>query len=85
MKVSINGKEAGATMRATYFLWEVDPGTYKITSEAENTSDVSIVAEAGNEQIDARRSRRCLYSACRHGIPCGFGPYPETVRPTSRQ
>ena len=47
MKVSLNGKEAGATGRATYFLWEVDPGIYQITSESENTSNVRIVAEPG--------------------------------------
>jgi uncharacterized protein (UPF0333 family) len=47
MKVSVNGKEAGATGRATYFLWEVDPGTYEISSESENASSVRIVAEAG--------------------------------------
>lgn len=47
MTVSINGNAAGATGRATYFLWQVDPGTYDISSKAENTSTVRVVAEAG--------------------------------------
>lgn len=47
MRVSINGKAAGATGRATYFLWEVDPGVYDISAGSENTSNVHIVAEPG--------------------------------------
>ena len=45
LRVSVNGKTAGATGRATYFLWEVDPGTYDIG--AGSTSNTRIVAEAG--------------------------------------
>jgi hypothetical protein len=47
MGVSVNGKEAGATGRSTYFLWEVDPGTYDISADAANTSAARIVAEPG--------------------------------------
>ena len=47
MGVSVNSKEAGATGRSTYFLWEVDPGTYDITADAANTLAAHIVAEPG--------------------------------------
>jgi hypothetical protein len=47
MRVSVNSKAAGATGRATYFLWEVDPGIYDISADSENTSNVRIVAEPG--------------------------------------
>src|SRR5208282_6786664 len=47
LRVSVNGKTAGATGRATYFLWEVDPGTYDIGAGSGDTSNTRIVAEAG--------------------------------------
>lgn len=47
MQIFVNGAEAGATGRATYLLWEVDPGAYDISSGSDNTSSVRIVAEAG--------------------------------------
>jgi Protein of unknown function (DUF2846) len=47
LKVSVNGKDAGATARATYFLWEVEPGTYDISAGSGNSSNVHIVAEPG--------------------------------------
>ena len=47
LKVSVNGKDAGATGRATYFLWEVEPGTYDISAGSGNSSNVHIVAEPG--------------------------------------
>src|SRR5271169_7052192 len=42
MRVSVNGKEAGATGRSTYFLWEVDPGTYDLSADATNASTARI-------------------------------------------
>ena len=47
MRISVNGKEVGATGRSTYFLWEVDPGTYDIGADTANTSTAHIVAEPG--------------------------------------
>jgi hypothetical protein len=47
MRVYVNGKAAGATGRATYILWEVDPGTYDISSGSAVTSAAHIVAEPG--------------------------------------
>lgn len=47
MRIFVNGKEVGATGRSTYFLWEVDPGTYNISADAANTSTARIVAEPG--------------------------------------
>lgn len=47
LPVSVNGTGAGATGRATYFLWQVDPGTYDISAGSDNTAAVHIVAEGG--------------------------------------
>jgi hypothetical protein len=47
LRVFVNGKEAGATGRATYFLWVVDPGTFDISSDSGNASSVHIAAEPG--------------------------------------
>src|SRR5208282_3172711 len=46
-KLSVNGKEVEATKRTTCGHWEVNPGTYDISSESESASTVRIVAEAG--------------------------------------
>jgi hypothetical protein len=45
--LSVNGKEVGATKRNTCGHWEVNPGTYDISSESPSHSTVRIVAEAG--------------------------------------
>lgn len=47
LQISVNGKAAGATGRATYILWQVDPGTYDISSGSADTSTAHIVAEPG--------------------------------------
>jgi hypothetical protein len=47
MDVALNGRLAGKTAALTYFLWEVDPGTYEVSSVAENTSTVKLNVEAG--------------------------------------
>jgi len=47
LEVSVNGEDAGATGRATYFLWEVEPGTYEISTGSESSSNARIVVEAG--------------------------------------
>jgi hypothetical protein len=46
-KLSVNGKEVEATKRTTCGHWQVDPGTYEISSESSSGSTVRIVAEAG--------------------------------------
>lgn len=46
-KLSVNGKEVAATRHNTCGHWEVNPGTYDITSESPSASTVRIVAEAG--------------------------------------
>src|SRR5271169_1826148 len=46
-KLSVNGKEVEATKRTTCGHWEVNPGTYEISSESPSASTVHIVAEAG--------------------------------------
>ena len=46
-KLSVNGKEVEATKRTTCGHWEVNPGTYEISSESSSGSGVRIVAEAG--------------------------------------
>src|SRR5208282_3753021 len=47
LRVSVNGKPAGATGRSTYILWEVDPGTYDISAGSAAASTAHIVAEPG--------------------------------------
>lgn len=46
-KLSVNGKEVAATRHNSCGHWEVNPGTYDITSESASASTVHIVAEAG--------------------------------------
>ena len=46
-KLSVNGKEVAATRHNSCGHWEVNPGTYDITSESAGASTVHIVAEAG--------------------------------------
>ena len=45
--LSVNGKEVEVTKRTTCGHWEVNPGTYDISSESPSHSTVRIVAEAG--------------------------------------
>jgi hypothetical protein len=47
MTVALNGKVAGQTAMQTYFLFEVDPGPYELSSIAENTSTLKLNTEAG--------------------------------------
>jgi hypothetical protein len=47
MTVSLNGKVMGRTGPQTYFLWEVPPGRHEIQSHTENTSRITIDAQAG--------------------------------------
>jgi hypothetical protein len=47
LRVSVNGAAAGATGRSTYFLWEVDPGTYDISTDSGNGPTVHVNAEPG--------------------------------------
>lgn len=46
-KLSVNGKEVEATKRNTCGHWEVNPGTYDISTASASASTVHIVAEAG--------------------------------------
>lgn len=45
--VALNGKFAGETAMRTYFMWEVDPGSHEITSQAENVETLKINVEPG--------------------------------------
>jgi hypothetical protein len=45
--LAVNGKEIEVTKRTTCGHWEVNPGTYDISSESPSHSTVRIVAEAG--------------------------------------
>lgn len=47
MTVALDGKVAGQTGPKTYFLWETDPGSHDVSSNAENVSTLSISTEAG--------------------------------------
>jgi hypothetical protein len=47
LTVALNGKLAGQTGPQTYFMWEVDPGSYEVSSVAENTSTLKLNTEPG--------------------------------------
>lgn len=49
MKVSVNDMPIGKTGPKSFFWLKVKPGTYNISSEAENTSLVTVVAEGGKD------------------------------------
>lgn len=47
MPVSLDGKIVGKTGPKTYFKWDVTPGEHEIASHTENTSTITINANAG--------------------------------------
>ena len=63
MTVSLNGKMAGETASKTYFLWEVEPGTYDIASHTENTSTLKLIVEAGKNYFVWQEVKMGLFMA----------------------
>lgn len=63
MPVSVNGKVAGQTASKTYFLWQVSPGTYDISSLTENTSTIKLIAEAGKNYFVWQEVKMGLFMA----------------------
>lgn len=47
MEVDVNGKPIGKTGANTYLYTEVSPGKHTITSKAENSDSIEIVADQG--------------------------------------
>ena len=47
MSVTLDGKALGNTAAKTYLYAEVEPGQHKLTSEAENTSELTVDTVAG--------------------------------------
>ena len=47
MEVLVNGESIGRTAAKTYLFAEVEPGTYTITSKAENTSTLDVAVAPG--------------------------------------
>ncbi|OGA72106.1 MAG: hypothetical protein A3F77_01890 [Betaproteobacteria bacterium RIFCSPLOWO2_12_FULL_67_28] len=47
MTVTLNGRVAGQSGPQTYFMFEVDPGTYELSSIAENTSALKLTTAPG--------------------------------------
>ncbi len=47
LTVNVDGKYAGKTAAKTYFMWLLPPGKHDFTSVAENTTNVSLDAKAG--------------------------------------
>jgi hypothetical protein len=47
MPVTLDGKSLGSTAAKTYLYAEVEPGQHKLTSEAENTSELTVDTVAG--------------------------------------
>jgi hypothetical protein len=48
MTVTVNSKAVGQTAAKTYFRLNILPGKYTVESHAENISNLSLTAEAGN-------------------------------------
>lgn len=63
MPVSVNGKLAGQTASKTYFLWQVNPGTYDISSLTENTSTIKLIVEAGKNYFVWQEVKMGLFMA----------------------
>ena len=47
LTVNVDGKYAGQTAAKTYFMWLLPPGKHDFASIAENTTNVSLDAKAG--------------------------------------
>ena len=47
MTVTLTGRATARTVGQTYLVWEVDPGSYELTSYAEDTSTLRLNTEAG--------------------------------------
>jgi hypothetical protein len=47
LNVNVDGKYAGQTASKTYFMWLLAPGKHEFQTVAENTSNVSLDAKAG--------------------------------------
>jgi hypothetical protein len=47
LNVNVDGKSAGQTASKTYFMWLLAPGKHEFQTVAENTSNVSLDAKAG--------------------------------------
>ena len=63
MPVSVNGRIAGETASKTYFLWEVDPGIYDISSHTENTSTLKLIVEPGKNYFVWQEVKMGLFMA----------------------
>lgn len=63
MAVFLNDRPVGQSGPKTYFHWSLEPGTYKITSKAENTSDLTIDVEAGKDYYIWQEVKMGLLSA----------------------
>lgn len=47
MSLSLDGTHMGGTGPKTFHMWDVEPGEHTITSEAENTSVLTLETQAG--------------------------------------
>ena len=77
MSVTVNGRMAGQTASKTYFLWQVDPGIYDISSIAENTSTVKLIVEAGKNYF--------LWQEVKMGLFLARSELKEVSEETGRQ
>ena len=63
LTVSVNSKTLGQTAAMTYFRLDVSPGTYKISSLAEDVSTLSVDLSAGNRCFIWQEIKMGMFSA----------------------
>jgi hypothetical protein len=63
MTVSLDGRVAGQTGPRAYFVWDVDPGTHEIVSQAENTDTVTITTQDGKDYYISQEAKAGLWGA----------------------
>jgi hypothetical protein len=63
MNVMVNGKLLGQTASKTYFVVAVPPGPVNIASLAENTSELTVQASAGNKYFVWQEVKMGAWSA----------------------
>lgn len=63
LTVSVNSKTLGQTAAMTYFRLDVSPGTYTITSHAEDVSTLNVDLSAGNSCFVWQEIKMGMFSA----------------------
>ena len=63
MPVTLDGKVVGKSGSKTYFMWTVEPGEHEISSLTENTSKITVKAEAGRNHFIWQEVKMGMWTA----------------------